>query len=109
MSAKAEAMTLKIFGGCVATIQFGNKRITLPGSRIARILIGGVLVIGGVLGFLPVLGFWMVPLGLIVLSIDLPAVRRWRRRMTVGLGRWMHRRFPGLWARLNGNGDTASQ
>ena len=72
-------------GSGVATIQFGKKRITLPGSRIARVLIGSLLVVGGVLGFLPVLGFWMVPLGLIVLSIDLPFVRRWRRRVTVGI------------------------
>jgi purine-cytosine permease-like protein len=49
---------------------------------------GTALVGGGFLGFLPVLGFWMVPLGLIVLSHDLPAVRRRRRRMTV----WWNRR-----------------
>jgi hypothetical protein len=30
-------------------------------------------------GFLPVLGFWMIPLGLLILSLDLPLVRRWRR------------------------------
>jgi len=40
------------------------------------------------LGFLPVLGFWMIPLGLLVLSVDLPAVRRWRRQFTV----WWNRR-----------------
>jgi hypothetical protein len=39
-------------------------------------------------GFLPVLGFWMIPLGLLVLSVDLPIVRRWRRQLTV----WWHRR-----------------
>jgi len=46
-----------------------------------------LLVIGGILGFLPILGFWMIPLGLLVLSIDLPMVRRWRRNMTVWWGR----------------------
>jgi len=30
----------------------------------------------------------MIPLGLLVLSIDLPIVRRWRRQLTV----WWHRR-----------------
>jgi len=35
-----------------------------------------------------VVGFWMIPLGLLVLSIDLPVVRRWRRQLTV----WWHRR-----------------
>ena len=45
------------------------------------------LVLGGLLGFLPVLGFWMIPLGLLVLSIDIPIVRRWRRQLAV----WWHR------------------
>jgi hypothetical protein len=61
-------------------IKFGNKTIALPASRMARMGIGIALILGGILGFLPILGFWMVPLGLIVLSIDIPAVRRWRRQ-----------------------------
>lgn len=55
----------------------------MPRSRVGRIIIGLLLVVGGVLGFLPILGFWMVPLGLLVLSQDLPFVRRQRRRLTV--------------------------
>ena len=42
---------------------------------------------GGTLGFLPVLGFWMIPLGLLVLSQDLPVVRRWRRNFVVRMER----------------------
>jgi hypothetical protein len=48
---------------------------------------GIALVIGGILGFLPILGLWMIPLGLLVLSVDLPAVRRLRRRVEVWWGR----------------------
>ena len=59
----------------------------LPRSRIARIVIGILLIFMGFLGFLPVLGFWMIPLGLIVLSVDLPIVRRLRRRLEVRFGR----------------------
>ena len=95
-------------GGFVATIKFGNRQFVLPGSRIARIIIGLLLIAGGVLGFLPVLGFWMIPLGLVVLSIDLAAVRRGRRRATIRLGRFLSRRFPGVWAGVNGgNGRSA--
>jgi hypothetical protein len=43
----------------------------------------------GSFGFLPILGFWMIPLGLMVLSIDLPRVRRARRRAVVW---WARRR-----------------
>ena len=52
-----------------------------------RIALGVALILGGFLGFLPVLGFWMVPLGLLVLSIDLAPVRRFRRRMEIWWGR----------------------
>ncbi len=55
----------------------------MPRSRVGRIATGSALVVGGTLGFLPILGFWMIPLGLIVLSHDLPAVRRRRRRLAV--------------------------
>jgi len=35
-----------------------------------------LFIIGGVLGIvLPVLGFWMVPLGLALLAIDVPFLR----------------------------------
>lgn len=61
----------------------------MPRSRVGRIATGSALVVGGTLGFLPILGFWMVPLGLIVLSHDLPAVRRRRRRLAVW---WASRR-----------------
>jgi hypothetical protein len=46
-----------------------------PFSRLVRIPIGIVLVLCGLLGFLPILGFWMVPLGLAVIAIDVPFLR----------------------------------
>ena len=60
----------------------------MPESRPLRITLGVALVIGGIFGFLPILGFWMVPLGLYVLSRDFASVRRFRRRATLKLGRW---------------------
>ena len=71
----------------------------MPATRAGRLALGGGLVLGGILGFLPVLGFWMVPLGLYVLSHDFASVRRFRRRATVRLGRW--------WQRRNGGRATA--
>ncbi len=61
----------------------------MPQSRLARIVIGSLLVFFGCLGFLPVLGFWMIPLGLLVLSYEFATVRRWRRRFEVW---WAERR-----------------
>ncbi|BCJ90678.1 hypothetical protein IZ6_14130 [Terrihabitans soli] len=64
----------------------------LPGHPAVRISLGILLILCGFVGFLPILGFWMVPFGLLVLSVDVPAVRRFRRRMEVKWGRWRQRR-----------------
>ncbi|MFD2343265.1 hypothetical protein [Sinorhizobium terangae] len=69
-------------------IVLGKWRISLPNSPVLRILLGSLLIVGGVLGFLPVLGFWMIPLGLLVLSHDIPAIRRRRRKLAVWWARW---------------------
>jgi hypothetical protein len=69
-------------------IRIFDRHWHLPQSKPIRIGLGVLLIAGGLLGFLPVLGFWMIPLGLLVLSIDLAIVRRWRRQLTV----WWHRR-----------------
>lgn len=45
-----------------------------PGSRV-RLPLAIALIIGGCLSFLPILGFWMLPLGLVLLAIDLPVFR----------------------------------
>ena len=90
----------------MATIRFGHRTINLPTNRLIRIPIGVLLIFFGILGFLPVLGFWMIPLGLVILSVDIPAVRRWRRKITVRLGAWLKRRYPSFAEKLgfnNGN------
>jgi hypothetical protein len=78
----------------VAQVSFAGFKVSLPGNRLLRVVLGAVLIIGGLLGFLPILGFWMVPLGLIVLSVDSPVVRRFRRNVTVKLGHWLLKRWP---------------
>ena len=70
-------------------LHVGSWHVPMPRSRVGRIGIGSALIAGGVLGFLPILGFWMVPLGLVVLSQDLAVVRRKRRQLAVW---WMRRK-----------------
>ncbi len=65
-----------------------GREFAMPRSRGARIAIGSVLIVFGIFGFLPVLGFWMIPLGLLILSYEFASVRRLRRRFVV----WWERR-----------------
>lgn len=68
-------------------MSIGTWHMPLPRQKWLRVLIGCLLVVCGLLGFLPILGFWMVPLGLVVLSHDSAYIRRRRRRMAVWWGR----------------------
>jgi hypothetical protein len=90
----------------MAKIKLGQRTFDLPKNRLLRITIGILLIIFGVLGFLPILGFWMIPLGLLVLSVDIPTIRRWRRHAQVRFGQWLKANYPSLAERLgysNGN------
>jgi hypothetical protein len=77
-------------------VKFAGREIPLPASRLLRLALGTILVVGGILGFLPILGFWMVPLGLIVLSADIALIRSLRRKAEV----WFGRRVYPAWRRL---------
>lgn len=66
----------------------GSRHFSLPQSRFLRILVGYMLIFLGFFGFLPVLGFWMIPLGLWILSREYEWLRRIRRKLIV----WWERR-----------------
>jgi hypothetical protein len=59
--------------------------------RLVRVPTALVLILGGVASILPVLGIWMLPLGLMLLAVDIPVLQplvssitiRVRRRITV--------------------------
>lgn len=46
-----------------------------PSSTLIRLPLALALIAGGVFSFLPVLGLWMLPLGLLLLAIDLTPLR----------------------------------
>jgi len=61
-----------------------------PSSRWARIPVGFLFCLGAVFAILPVLGVWMLPVGLVLLAEDIPALRRMTDRALA----WMERRRP---------------
>ncbi|WP_274426821.1 hypothetical protein [Chelativorans sp. YIM 93263] len=70
------------------SIAIGQRRVPIPRTRLVRILSGSLLALLGLFGFLPILGFWMIPVGLLILSYDIATIRRLRRRLEV----WWRRR-----------------
>ena len=42
---------------------------------MVRIPLAVVLIAAGLVGFLPILGFWMIPLGLALIALDVPFLR----------------------------------
>jgi hypothetical protein len=75
------------------------RRIIQPllrnGMRWVRVPIALTLVAGGVLSFLPVLGFWMLPLGFLLLAVDVPPLRPAVTSGTI----WTRRRFRRIFRR----------
>jgi hypothetical protein len=49
--------------------------IRRPGMVAVRLPLGLLLILGGIFSFLPVLGIWMLPLGLLLLAIDIPGLK----------------------------------
>lgn len=60
--------------------------------KIWRITLGALFIVGGVLGFLPILGFWMIPVGLFIMSPDFKWARRGYLSLTVHVRRARHKR-----------------
>ena len=60
-----------------------------PTSIYVRIPLAFLLVVGGFLSFLPVLGLWMLPVGLLLFTQDVPPLQK---PMAQGLG-WIERKW----------------
>lgn len=65
------------------------RKLRQPGWAWLRIPAGILMIAGGLLSFLPVLGLWMLPLGLALLAIDVPFLRKpMARLISWGLDKW---------------------
>ena len=74
------------------SVEVFGRTVPLPRNRPARVGLGVLFILGGIFSFLPILGVWMLPVGLLILSIDFVIVRRWRRRLSIRWGRRQRRK-----------------
>ena len=67
-----------------------SRSLREPRARLVRIPTAGLLILGGIFSFLPVLGIWMLPLGLLLLAVDMPSLRPPLARLL----EWLERKWP---------------
>lgn len=68
-------------------LRWGTRRVPVG----VRSVIGVFLMVAGVFGFLPIIGFWMFPIGLAFVALDIPWTRQhihdWMERLEERLAR----------------------
>lgn len=70
-------------------VHIGKYAFPLPKTKAMRVVLGCSFIVMGAAGFLPIVGYWQIPVGFMILSIDLPFMRRLRRKFTT----WWNRTF----------------
>jgi hypothetical protein len=61
-------------------------------AALVRLPLSLILILGGLFSFLPFLGVWMLPLGLMLLALDIPALRGPVSALVIRARRWWTRR-----------------
>ena len=70
-----------------------------PSRMWVRLIAGVLLILGGFLAILPIFGLWMLPLGLALISQDVPALKV----PLEASAQWLER----MWAKLRGRREPS--
>jgi len=73
------------------------ERLLAPHLVYLRVPVAILFVLGGIFWFLPVVGLWMLPIGLLLLAVDLPALRPRVSAWMILVRRWLRNRRRGSW------------
>ena len=73
---KAEENIEKLLRRSPSWIANGVRHLRRPQARWTRIPVALLLIFAGFFSFLPVLGLWMLPLGFLLLAVDIPFLRQ---------------------------------
>lgn len=76
-----------------------------PGVHLVRIPLGILLIFGGIFSILPILGLWMLPLGLLILALDVRLLRGPVTNAIVRTRKWWRHRQHRKAARARSRGE----
>ena len=68
---KRRSLTQRIAALSYGILRWGRDHVPFG----IRSLVGALFMVGGVFGFFPLLGFWMFPLGVALVALDIPWTR----------------------------------
>lgn len=71
MAQNRSSLKSKIRRTTYKVLRWGERRL----ARGIRSFVGALFIVGGIFGFLPILGFWMLPLGVAFIALDIPWTR----------------------------------
>ncbi|MDY0871683.1 hypothetical protein [Dongia rigui] len=74
-AALAEANIEKLLARLPSWLARAIRGLRRPHARWVRLPVAALLIPGGFLSFLPVFGLWMLPLGLLLLAVDIPLLK----------------------------------
>lgn len=93
---KTQKRLNRLFGRVQAMLPEGMARalnwLISPGAVWVRLPIAFLFVIGGIFSFLPILGIWMLPLGILLIAVDVPVAAHWVVSIWPQIERWWRRR-----------------
>jgi hypothetical protein len=70
------------------------------GGALWRVPFAVLLMLGGLASFMPFLGLWMLPLGVLLLAVDVPPLRPGASALVIRGRRWTSRRLRRLRPKL---------
>ena len=70
-SLTSEELRTMVASTTLRLLRWGNRRVPVG----VRSVVGILLMAGGIFGFLPLVGFWMFPLGVAFVALDIPWTR----------------------------------
>ena len=83
----------------IPALQRPLRMLRRDAGAIVRLPLAVLLMAGGLVSFLPFLGIWMIPLGILLLAVDVPPLRSPVSALSIRGRRWapkLLRRVPAM-------------